>query len=106
MAILLLFNDRITVSYDEIQKTVGLHEKYLDSSLVMLLKSKVLNATFIDTDKQFTLNTDFKSKRIRVALNVATKAEQKQEIELTHSTIQEDRELLMVVGTDRICSYI
>jgi hypothetical protein len=48
---------------------------------------------------QLSLNFDFKSKKIRVNLNMAVRAEQKQEVEETHKTIEEDRKLLMQVGT-------
>ena len=39
-------------------------------------------------DTKFQLNYDFKHKKIRVNLNVPRKAEQKQEVDDTHKTIE------------------
>jgi len=102
MAILLLFNDQTTVSYDDIEKIVGLTREYLDPSLGVFLKAKVLtispSGSKVGPGTQLTLNSDFKSKKIRVNLNMAVRAEQKQEVEETHKTIEEDRKLLMQVN--------
>ncbi|KAF8457588.1 Cullin [Kalaharituber pfeilii] len=106
MAILLLFNDALTISYEEIEKSTNLSKEYLDPSLGVFLKAKVL---LIEPENakpgpgtSFTLNHDFKSKKIRVNLNIAVKSEQKQEIEDTHKTIEEDRKLLMQSAIVRI----
>jgi cullin 1 len=101
MAILLLFNDQLTISYEEIESTVGLNRDFLDPSLGVFVKAKVLTISPPNSKPgpgtTFTLNTDFRSKKIRVNLNMAVRAEQKQEIEETHKTIEEDRKLLMQV---------
>ncbi|KAI5814214.1 Cullin [Pyronema omphalodes] len=106
MAILLLFNDRLTISYDDIEKNVALSQEYLVPSLAIFLKAKVLTISPATAKPgpgtTFTLNTDFKSKKIRVNLNMAVRAEQKQEVEETHKTIEEDRKLLMQSAIVRI----
>ena len=56
--------------------------------------------------KMFALNYDFKSKKIRVNLNIAVKSEQKQEVDETHKTIEEDRKLLMQVCNLKLCLMI
>lgn len=106
MAILLLFNDQLTISYEAIENTVGLNKDFLDPSLVVFVKAKVLTISPSNAKPgpgtTFTLNTDFRSKKIRVNLNMAVRAEQKQEIEETHKTIEEDRKLLMQSAIVRI----
>lgn len=99
MAILLLFNDSDTVSYDEMVSTTMLQKETLDPSLGIMLKAKVIIAEPENAPPQsgtgYRLNYNFKSKKLKVNLNMAIKAEQKQEAEDTHKTIEEDRKMLM-----------
>ncbi|KAI9751877.1 MAG: late secretory pathway protein avl9 [Chaenotheca gracillima] len=106
MAILLLFNDSDVISYEEMEKTTCLTRDILDPSLGIIIKAKVLLAepegAKIEPGTSFRLNYDFKSKKIRVNLNIAVKSEQKQEVEDTHKTIEDDRKLLMQSAIVRI----
>ncbi|KAK4541634.1 hypothetical protein LTR36_007778 [Oleoguttula mirabilis] len=106
MAILLLFNDSDTVSYDDMANTTMLQKETLDPSLGIILKAKVLTASPEGAPPQsgttYTLNHGFKSKKLKVNLNMAIKAEQKQEAEDTHKTIEEDRKMLMQSAIVRI----
>ncbi|TVY21686.1 Cullin-1 [Lachnellula arida] len=106
MAILLLFNESSTNSYDDIVKATQLQGEVLDPALGIFVKAKIFNMS-PEGDKPgpgkvFSLNTDFKSKKIRMNLNIAVKSEQKQEVEDTHKTIEEDRKLLMQSAIVRI----
>lgn len=102
MAVLLLFNESDKNSYDDIVKATALLPDVLDPSIGILLKAKVLimspEGDKPGPGKSFALNYDFKSKKIRVNLNLPVKSEQKQEVEDTHKTIEEDRKLLMQVS--------
>jgi cullin 1 len=124
MAILLMFNDSDTVAYDDIAATTTLQKETLDPSIGIMLKAKVLNSVPegapIQSGTSFSLNHGFKSKKVKVNLNVCTtlvkirriverlltlcltqvqiKSEQKQEAEETHKTIEEDRKMLMQVS--------
>ncbi|KAI9846463.1 MAG: hypothetical protein M1838_001267 [Thelocarpon superellum] len=106
MAILLLFNDNDTVSYDEVEKSTALSKEMLDPSLGVFLKAKVLTiepeGAKIESGAHFALNHGFKNKKVRVNLNIAVKSEQKQEVEDTHKNIEEDRKLLMQSAIVRI----
>jgi cullin 1 len=102
MAILLLFNDSETVGYDEMVEATSLAKETLDPSIGIMLKAKLLvakpdNAPFA-SGTTYTINSGFKHKKLKVNLNVAIKAEQKQEAEDTHKTIEEDRKMLMQVS--------
>ncbi|KXT04828.1 hypothetical protein AC578_9730 [Pseudocercospora eumusae] len=106
MAILLLFNDSDTVAYDEIAELTSLEKATLDPSIGIMLKAKVLTAKPEGAPPQsgtsYTLNLGFKNKKLKVNLNVAIKSEQKQEVEDTHKTIEEDRKMLMQSAIVRI----
>ena len=102
MAILLMFNDAETVAYEDIANVTMLQKETLDPSLQIMLKAKVLTASpdgaTPDPGTAYTLNPNFKNKKVKVNLNIAIKAEQKQEVEDTHKTIEEDRKILMQVS--------
>ncbi len=101
MAILLLFNDSDTASYDDIASTTMLAKETLDPSLAIMLKAKVLTASpegKTEPGTTYSLNYNFKAKKLKVNLNIAIKSEQKQEAEDTHKTIEEDRKMLMQVS--------
>lgn len=102
MAILLLFNDSDTVSYDDIAEATKLQKETLDPSLGIMLKARLITASpegapTTQSGTSYTLNHGFKNKKLKVNLNVTIKAEQKQEAEDTHKTIEEDRKMLMQV---------
>ncbi|KFY75288.1 hypothetical protein V499_04749 [Pseudogymnoascus sp. VKM F-103] len=106
MAILLLFNERDVNTYDEIMKATQLSQEVLDPQMAIFVRAKVLLQSpagpSYTPDTKFSLNYDFKNKKIRVNLNIQVKSEQKQEAEDTHKTIEEDRKLLMQSAIVRI----
>ena len=108
MAILLLFNDSDTVSYDEIAAATALNQEWLDPSMGILVKAKVLIPEPEDgkpeSGTSYSLNYGFKNKKVKVNLNVAVKSEVRQEVEDTRKTIEEDRKLLMQV-CKAFCSF-
>lgn len=110
MAILLLFNEADVVTYEEAQKATMLSADWLDPSLGVFVKAKVLNPSpengKPEPGTSYTLNYGFKSKRVKVNLNIAVKSEQKQEVEDTHKTIEEDRKLLMQVSAVRFATVL
>jgi len=102
MGILLLFNDEDSLTYDKIQQSTALNKETLDPALQLFLKARVLTirppTAKVGPGATFDLNLDYKSKKIRVNLNLTVKTEQKAEAEDTHKTIEEDRKLLMQVS--------
>jgi hypothetical protein len=106
MAILLLFNDSDTVPYDEISEATSLNKETLDPSLGVLVKAKILlpqpESAKPESGTTYKLNTGFKSKKMKINLNITIKSDQKQEVEDTHKTIEEDRKMLMQVRIWRI----
>lgn len=102
MAILLMFNSKDAHPYEDIASVTQLNSEVLDSALSILLKAKVLlmkpEGDKPGPSKTFHLNYDFKSKKVRVNLNIGTKSEAKQEEADTNKTIEEDRQLVLQVS--------
>ena len=77
----------------------------LDPSLSVFIKAKVLHAqpegAKPESGTTYKLNTGFKTKKVKMNLNIGIKSEQKAEAEDTHKTIEEDRKLLMQVRSRR-----
>ncbi|KAG0037208.1 hypothetical protein BGZ82_002969 [Podila clonocystis] len=106
MGILLQYNSGLVYSLEELQAQTNLNMDILSGALGILVKAKVLlleNGENVgDAGTRYELNTEFRSKKIRVNLNLPLKAEQKVETEETHKTIEEDRKLLMQAAIVRI----
>ncbi|KXS12601.1 Cullin-domain-containing protein [Gonapodya prolifera JEL478] len=105
MAVLLQYNDRTKYSWDELSQQTGVAADVLKGQMGILLKAKVLllsNGALGDSNSQYELNEDFKSKRIRLNLIVPVRSEVKQEADETHKTVEEDRKLLIQAAIVRI----
>ncbi|ROW09697.1 hypothetical protein VMCG_02218 [Cytospora schulzeri] len=106
MAVLLLFNENDQNTYEDIAEATQLNAETLDPALAILLKAKILTISpegdKPGKGKTFHLNYGFKSKKIRVNLNIGTKSESKQEEVETNKTIEEDRKLLLQSAIVRI----
>lgn len=105
MAILLLFNEKDTYIYEDMQSATQLSTEVLDQALAVILKAKVLLMSGGDKPgpgRTFKLNYDFKSKKIRVNLNVGGVKEAKTEEAETNKTIEEDRKLVLQSAIVRI----
>ena len=103
MAVLLLFNDADKFSYEDIQAITQLTDDNLEPALGILCKARVLTPSPEDAKPEkgtsFALNNGFKSKKVKINLNITVKSEQKVEAEDTHKTIEEDRKLLLQVSS-------
>lgn len=108
MAILLLFNEADEFTYDDMLSTTHLSNEVLDQALAVILKAKVLIMSGKSGEKpgpgkSFKLNYEFKSKKIRVNLNLGGTKEAKQEEAETNKTIEEDRKLVLQVCSSLLC---
>jgi cullin 1 len=106
MAILLLFNEADSLTYEQIEEATKLNKDHLEPCLAVFLKAKVFNVipegSKPEPGTKYTLNHNFKSKKIKVNLNINIKAETKQETEETHKTIEDDRKLLIQSAIVRV----
>jgi cullin 1 len=97
MSILLSYNNQTTYSFEELQGITGMSRDLLEPNLQLLLKAKILVH-----EGSYTLNPSFKSKKLRINLNVAIKSESKTETNETLRTVEKDRELVIQAAIVRI----
>eukprot|EP00127_Corallochytrium_limacisporum_P004999 Clim_evm22s196 gene=Clim_evmTU22s196 len=91
-AILLMFNERDEITFDEIHQATKIQKPYLEKVIEMLFRTKLLKGPEkLQDDSKIILNKDFKSKRIRINIAMALRHESKAESEETHRTIDQDR---------------
>ncbi|RKP39507.1 Cullin [Dimargaris cristalligena] len=112
MAILLLFNDRDTVTFEDLTHLTELEASTLINSLTNLVKSRLViahhstpggNALSVGgPGSWYEINLGFKNKKVRVNLNMPVKSEQRVEAEVTHKTVEEDRKWLIQAAIVRI----
>jgi cullin 1 len=99
MAILVQYNTNDTLSLDELVTATGISRDLLVQVLQVLVKAKIL---FNEEPDQYDYNPGFKSKKIRVNLNVPIKAEVKAESTEVLKTVDEDRKYVIQATIVRI----
>lgn len=105
MGILLQYNKETSYTWDDLLAATGLEAEVLKGQLGILVKAKVLlmtGGTLGDPSSKYDLNADFKSKKLRINLNMPVKSELKAESDDTHKTVEEDRKLLIQAAIVRI----
>lgn len=100
MAILLPFNTQQKVTIEEIQEITGLPDTIISQSLSYIVKAHVLlqeppDAPVGSFGTFYTVNENFKSKKIRINLNLPLKLETRQEVIETERQIEEDRRMYL-----------
>ncbi|KAL1918275.1 uncharacterized protein VTP21DRAFT_2935 [Calcarisporiella thermophila] len=95
MGILLQYNVADVHSYEDLAQATALNLSDLDAQLRVLCKTRVLlldqGAQVGDPGSQYRLNFDYRSRKIKINLNLQAKTEVKAEASETHRTISEDR---------------
>ncbi|WVQ73430.1 hypothetical protein IAR50_003002 [Cryptococcus sp. DSM 104548] len=90
MAVLTQFNQQDSVSYKDLQAATQLADETLKGVLGLLVKNKVL----LVQDSTYELNMGFRSKKIRVPLNMTIKSEAKAETKDVLASVDEDRKFV------------
>ncbi|RPD62795.1 Cullin-domain-containing protein [Lentinus tigrinus ALCF2SS1-6] len=99
MAVLLQYNNNDTLSLDELVTATAISKDILKQVLAVLVKAKILINEEAD---QYDLNPGFKSKKIRINLNMPIKAEQKAESTDVLKNVDEDRKYVIQATIVRI----
>ncbi|EGF77757.1 hypothetical protein BATDEDRAFT_13800 [Batrachochytrium dendrobatidis JAM81] len=105
MAVLLLYNTATLYTLDELLGTTGVVKDVLLPTVGLLVKAKILlvqGGALGAPSSRYVLNEDFKSKKVRINVNLPIKTEQKAESDDTHRTIEEDRKLLIQAAIVRV----
>jgi cullin 1 len=99
IAILLLFNKKNQLSYEEIEEGTGLVAEDLNPLLGFFLKTKLLKFEGRDSSKLYTVNDGFASKKVKLDIRVSLKKQESVATEKLHRKIREERKLLIQVST-------
>jgi len=107
MGVLLQFNNEDALTAEDVQIATQLTDAALRTTLLSLVKAKVLKMDPADNEEiekthKFSLNKSFKSKRTKVNINVPVPQQVKEESDVTHKTVEEDRKLAIQAAIVRI----
>ena len=104
MALLLMFNGCDQLILEDIHNQLLLKEEVIIQIAVVLLKIKLLECDDEDVHIKSILkfNPNFRSKKLRINLNVPLKVEQKIEQDATEKNVEEDRKILIQAAIVRI----
>ncbi|KZT27401.1 Cullin-domain-containing protein [Neolentinus lepideus HHB14362 ss-1] len=92
MAVLVQYNNNDTLSLQELVTATAIEEPILKQVLALLVKAKIL---INEEEDQYDLNPNFKSKKIKINLNLPIKAEVKAESSDVMKTVDEDRKYVI-----------
>ncbi|CAF1507902.1 unnamed protein product [Rotaria sordida] len=111
MIVLLLFNEELNWTVEQIKAKTQIKTELLHQVLVSLLKSKILFSKEITEDFQdsnikmnhkIELTEDFISENLRVNLNVGLKSTKQKDLEYLNESIDEDRKFVIQAAIVRI----
>jgi len=106
MGVLLQFNNEEEITLEDLQIATQLTDSTLKSTLLSLVKAKILEVEPADEDydktHKFTLNKTYKNKRTKININIPVPQQVKDDSDSTHKTVEEDRKLQIQAAIVRV----
>ena len=104
IGVLMLFNEKEQLSYEEFLDKTQLSEEFLTSILAVLEGKKIIISSQkeIGSGAVFRVNDKFKSKKAKVQLNVALEVDTRKETTTTLKQIEEERKVVIQACIVRI----
>lgn len=104
MTVILLFNDRTSISFSDISASTQLLDKELKRTLQSLVDAKLIEKSKEEDDTQctFSLNMNFSNKRTKLKITAAVQRETQQESEQTLSSVDNDRKMYLQAAIVRV----
>lgn len=106
MVILLQFNTQDSYTVLQLHEVTQINVDLLLQVLKTLLKTKMLTSEEMEDDIQdastFTLNKEYKNKKLYVNINIPLKGQVRSEQEKTHKFVEEDRKLHIQAAIVRV----
>lgn len=100
MVILLAFNNATSYTLQQLSEVIGVPPEAIAGPISILVKGRALLEN--KETSTYTLNMDFKNKKLRVNFNLPIKSEQKKERDETEQNIEEDRRWFLQATIVRI----
>jgi len=107
--ILLLFNNKEELTFDEIKEIINIDPEDLKTNLMSFLiaKERIIKkepetSTKISETDKFSINTEFTSKRKQFKINPLQKKETKEEIDQTTNRVLQERQYLLDAAIVRV----
>ncbi|KAL4222998.1 Cullin-2 [Mactra antiquata] len=103
MAVVLMFNETIKVSFSEASQHTQLGEKEMIKQVQSLIDAKLLTTEgTLSTESVFELNMSYVNKRTKFKITAAIQKETPQEMEQARSAVDEDRKMYIQAAIVRI----
>jgi cullin 1 len=97
MAILLLFNDSATLSFEELREKAGIEEKVLSVFLNKFVKAKILCFEEAQEKEVYSINDNYAG-RMKIDLRGTLKSQKNTEFQEARKKIKEEQSLLLQVS--------
>jgi cullin 1 len=102
IGIFLLFNEHDELSRKMIEESTSLNPKMVDALLTIFLKTKLLNCKGSGDSQLYSVNKEFKSKKIKINILYSIKSQKNHELVEINRKIKQERYLLIQASASAV----